>query len=102
MILKLEQNRGAKPEQDQKVKEILALAEARKKARRWLDYLKKERPQNKKVDLLPYVHRVGGPIALQILAEEVDRQKLSVKDRIGFEDFKKKFLSPKEAPNFST
>ena len=94
---------GIKPEQEkqEQVKAILALKEAREKAKRFLHYLKKERPRDAKVDLLPYALRVGGLLAAKILAEEVDRQKLREKDRIWFEKFKKEFLFPKEASSFN-
>ena len=102
MILKLEQSEKASEKAKQeKVKAVLALTKAREDEKRYLHYLKKEHPREKKVNLLPFVLRKRNLLAAQILAEEVDLQKLSDKDRIWFEQFKKEFLQPTEASDSS-
>ena len=90
-----------KDEREEKVKELLAVAEARRRARRFLEDLKKIFPGKSKLQLLPVAFRKGGRIAAEMLIEDIERnqlRKMSVDERMDLQKFKDQLQEQNDCP----
>ncbi|MEI7425268.1 MAG: hypothetical protein WCK10_04080 [Candidatus Staskawiczbacteria bacterium] len=79
------------PNKEDQVKELVALAEARVRIRRFLEDLKKSFPKKSKIQLLPVALHKGGILAAEMLIEDIERNqanKLSIDDRIFLQQVK--------------